>query len=175
MAVTIEAPRIRLLLDEICGKLGGTWLLGGGSLVLLEFDPQRVAHNVDLVPVNVKSGILQLQRQVDSLAHPLGFTTAQVRALALGYLEEVPDWIRYSVELKSYSLGRLIRPDLTLFTYLKLRRGTEKDIADVRAAVAKLGRREFNVAAFASWAQSRADMLHRYQDTRAALGLPLAP
>jgi len=170
--MVIQAPRIRLLLDEICSKLGGNWLLTGGALVLLEFDDKREAHNVDLVPIDPKEGVMALQRKIDSLSQPLGFTPAGVRAVATGYLNEVPDWRRYVVELNQGPSGRLLRPDLTLFTYLKLRRGTVKDISDLKSAIKKLGIKEFNVAALSAWAQARPDLLHRYVDNRLALGLP---
>lgn len=175
MSTSLPAPRVRLLLDEICGKMGGSWLLTGGALVMLEFDPKREAHNIDLVAIQPKEGVMALQRQIDSLAHPLGFGSNAVRTLAEGYLLEVPDWDRHTVELRSFSMGRLLRPDLTLFVYLKLRRGTDRDLYDIRAAVLKIGAREFNVAALAAWASTRRDLIERYHDQHELLGLPKMP
>ena len=48
--------------------------------------------------------------------------------------------------------GRVYRPNLTLFSYLKLQRGTDVDVEDIQKAAQKWGVDEFNLDKFKVWA-----------------------
>jgi hypothetical protein len=64
--------------------------------------------------------------------------------------------------------GRVFRPSITLFVYLKLRRATGLDLADIRVAVDKCPE-GFDETKFLAW--SDAPARERYEKLRRKLGL----
>jgi hypothetical protein len=51
------------------------------------------------------------------------------------FVREVKDWQTEVVPIETGSRGRVFRPNLTLFVYLKIRRGSEIDLEDIRKAL----------------------------------------
>ena len=45
----MEVAKIQALIHEICHKIGGEWLLVGGSLVQMEYNGARATEDIDLI------------------------------------------------------------------------------------------------------------------------------
>ncbi|MDR3608289.1 MAG: hypothetical protein P4M08_13040 [Oligoflexia bacterium] len=160
-------------LDEIiaylCDEIGGDWLLAGGALVRLEFDAERGTEDVDLVRVS------HPELSDEMAKHTLfkwliarGSGPEWVNSAVEPFVREVPNWQNELVFVRAGRKGRILRPTLTLFAYLKLRRGTDIDLSDIRAAVAKCPE-GFDERKFRLWADLKT--LSRFEQHRAALGL----
>lgn len=156
------------ILAYLCDDLGGDWLLTGGALVRLEFDAERGTEDVDLVRIR--------HRELsDEAARSLLFK--KVMALGLGpewvntavepFVREVPDWEVQTVEIRDGKKGRVFRPNLTLFVYLKLRRCSEVDLQDIVKA-AESCPEGFDLARFEAWADS--GLRERLERNRTRLG-----
>jgi hypothetical protein len=166
----MENEKVESVLRYLCDTLGGDWLLAGGSLVRLIFDARRGTEDIDLARVahpvlSEESALNRLYVHVRSL----GLGPEHVNPAFQAFLRQVPDWMGELVLLREGARGRIYRPSLTLFAYLKLLRGTPIDVEDVRSAVACLGPGEFMESRFRAWAAP--EIQERFERHRAAIGL----
>ena len=165
----MEVKDVEEILDYLANTLGGDWLLTGGALVRLSFDASRGTEDVDLARMGHPhlSGDALLNQFYQWLI-ARGHGPEWVNTAVEPFLHEVPQWREETVVLKVGSKGKLFRPNLTLFTYLKIRRGTEIDLEDIRRARAQCPE-TFDETQFRKWAQK--ETLARFESSRAALGL----
>ncbi len=157
--MAIESKFLTDVLTYLTETVGGDWLLTGGSLVRLEFDDTRSTEDIDLahfvsaaaqsIPTK-ESALSQLYRWLIQQGSGPEWVNLAVEA----FLNEVPNWRTHVVEMKRGSQGAVFRPTLTLFVYLKLRRGTPIDLDDIRAAAKKCPE-SFDLALLRSWGNAR--------------------
>ncbi len=165
----METQAVEEILNYLCEELGGDWLLTGGSLVRLSFDASRSTEDVDLV--RIRHGSLSDEAARNALFKWLigrGLGPEWVNSAVEPFVREIPGWERELALLRAGSAGRIYRPNLTLFVYLKLRRGTEIDLGDIRKAVPKCAE-GFDEARFLRWAAQ--PLRERYERVRSTLGL----
>lgn len=165
----MDSLTIETILDYLRNELGGDWLLTGGSLVRLSFDASRGTEDVDLMRIAHPS--LSDEASRNALFRWLiarGLGPEWVNSTVEPFVREVSEWRDEIVPLLDGPKGRIFRPTLTLFAHLKLRRGTDVDLADIRAA-ARSCPEGFDQAKFRRW--SDPDTWARYLSSKAALGL----
>jgi len=96
-------------------------------------------------------------------------TPEHVNSAADFFVRQVLGWESELVLLSQGKVGRVYRPSLTLYACLKLGRGSEIDVEDLRYAVISCGSGEFDERKFLSWASP--DVKSRFRACRASLGL----
>lgn len=132
----LDQPVVDEILTYLCEELGGDWLITGGTLVRLEFDSNRGTEDVDLV--RLRHSTLSDEAAKTQLFRWLidrGLGPEWVNSAVEPFVREVPEWEKETLILREGRKGRLFRPNLTLFIYLKLRRGTEIDLQDISKAI----------------------------------------
>jgi hypothetical protein len=165
----MESKTIDGVLTYLCEELGGDWFLTGGTLVRLNFDASRGTEDIDLV--RIRHQTLSDDVAKDRLFQWLiarGLGPEWVNSAVEPFVREVPDWEKNVILLRSGSRGNIFRPNLTLFVYLKIRRGTEVDITDISKAVAACSE-GFDEKLFRSWSSSA--VANRFEKYRQRLGL----
>jgi hypothetical protein len=141
----MEISKIDKLLEELCQKVGGDWLLTGGSLVQLEMDGQRATEDIDLVAIrHAELSEVAAQDELFKAAIRLGLSPESVNSAAGFFVHRLDGWKDHLVKLRSGAKGTIFRPDLTLFVALKLGRATEIDLADIASATKAYGPGEFS-------------------------------
>ena len=151
----MDIHQIDSILKFLCDELGGDWFLTGGSLVRLEFDAQRGTEDMDLVRIRdelqseERSRTRLFQWLMQNQLGPEWVNTA-----VEPFVKRVPNWENEVIELRSGKLGRVFRPNLTLFIYLKLGRGTSADWKDIEKAIPHCPE-GFNWNKFESWATEK--------------------
>lgn len=165
----MDTKTINEILGYLCETLGGDWLLTGGSLVRLGFDGNRGTEDVDLVKIRhsqltdeaAKNALFQwlLQR---------GLGPEWVNSAVEPFIREVREWEDELILFRSGSLGQIFRPNLTLFTYLKLRRGSDIDLRDIQQALPCCPE-GFSEPKFLSWANET--LKAKFMKYRFQLGL----
>lgn len=166
----VDSEKLRQVLGGICQKIGGDWLLAGGSLVQLLFDSNRGTQDIDLV--NIRHDHLAetpLQTELFLLAKSLGLTPENLNSAVSFFVRQVPGWQSQIVEIAAGPKGKIYRPTLTLFVYLKLGRASEIDLADIRSAVKVCGRHEFDSELYDSWADVK--LREKLVECRSKIGL----
>lgn len=153
----MQTANIETLLTEICQKIGGEWLLIGGSLVILEFDGKRATEDIDLVQIRAHGkSEAKAQDELFQAAMRIGLDPETVNSAARFFVSEISGWESEIMPLRTGPVGTVFRPSLTLFAALKFRRGTEIDLRDVAVAVAKEGSVKFDEAKFRALAGENA-------------------
>ena len=151
----MELEELKMALATICQNIGGDWLLLGGSLVRMDLDPLRGTHDIDIVKVPLSDQVGDQLRLVQEMKK-IGFSPDQVNSSVVFFLKQISNWENETRELIVFSNGRILRPTLTLFAYLKLGRATPVDLEDLQKARNKWGLQEFNEKLFKSWADAKA-------------------
>lgn len=165
----MDSTQVTEILDFICDHLGGDWFLTGGALVRLYFDETRGTEDVDLVKLQHPS--LSDEAAKNKLFRWLidrGLGPEWVNSAVEPFVQEVPTWKKETVLIRSGSKGNIYRPSLTLFVYLKLRRGTEIDVLDIKKAIPHCKER-FDENKFLKWANEK--VKKKFLENRSALGL----
>jgi hypothetical protein len=146
---TMETSKINGLLNELCQKVGGKWLLTGGSLIQLEIDGHRATEDIDLVAIEHETlSHIAAQDELFKAAIRQGLSPESVNSAASFFVQRIAGWKNHLIELRTGPKGAIFRPDLTLFLALKLGRGTEIDLSDVASAVKAFDSKEFNFERF---------------------------
>ena len=165
----MEAATQEEILRYIVDDLGGDWFLTGGGLVRMSFDSTRGTEDLDLVRISTPGQSDDAAKQ--ALFRWLidrGLGPEWVNSAVEPFVREVPNWENETVLIRTGAKGRLFRPSLTLFVYLKLRRGTEIDIVDIQKA-AQSCPEPFDEKRLYEWQNSK--VLERYQRISSSLGL----
>ncbi len=165
----MESKTLAEILGYLCDELGGDWLLTGGSLVRLEFDATRGTEDVDLV--RIRHPELSDEAARNALFRWLidrGLGPEWVNSAVEPFVREIKDWQNELVPIRKGRRGALFRPSLTLFVYLKLRRGSEVDCEDIRR-VAPQCPEGLNEARLLSWMSEA--LRKRFAALRGSLGI----
>jgi hypothetical protein len=166
----VDSQTVEALLSDLCQNVGGDWLLAGGSLVLIEFGGGRPTEDIDIVNLTHPTlSPVASQTELFRAALRLGLSAENVNSPVGFFVNEIPGWQSHLVEMRTGPKGRIFRPDLALLVTLKLRRGTETDLEDLRVAFAKAGLKEFDEAAFRQMASR--EIQSRFSKLRKTLGL----
>ena len=132
----MDTHQIDSILTFLCEELGGDWFLTGGSLVRLKFDAHRGTEDMDLVRIRdeLQSEERSRTRLFEWLMqHNLG--PEWVNTAVEPFVKRVPNWESEVIELRAGRIGRVFRPNLTFFIYLKLGRATSADWKDIEKAI----------------------------------------
>ena len=142
----MEKAKTDRILEELCQNIGGDWLLLGGTLVQLIYDGERATEDIDLVHISHPTASREsVQNSLFQFTHKeWGIGSEFVNLSVEFFLNELSGWQTEVLPYRRGPRGQVLRPSLTLFCALKLRRGTELDLADIRSAVAKEGVQAFN-------------------------------
>jgi hypothetical protein len=152
----MENEKIEAILDEICQKIGGEWLLVGGCLVQLEYDGARATEDIDLIHIfDPAKTSVKAQDELFKAASQLGLDPESVNSAAGFFVSELPGWEDELEEWRHGPAGRVLKPSLTLFVALKLARGSEIDLQDISSAVRKEGRGSFHEGRFRALANAK--------------------
>ena len=157
----IESKTVEEILNYLCNDLGGEWLLTGGSLVRLKFDAQRGTEDMDLVGITHPAlSDTAARNELYRWLIGRGLGPEWVNTAVEPFVREVPQWESETVEIQRGPKGRIVRPTLTLFVFLKLRRGTDVDLEDIRKAVVHCPEK-FDETKFLLWADARLQIKFR--------------
>lgn len=166
--MNFDSTKIAEVLTYLCDEVGGDWLLAGGSLVCLKFDADRGTEDIDIM--RIRHSHLSDEAAKNELFKWLianGLGPEWVNAAMEPFVKAANGWESEIVEIKTGKKGRIFRPTLTLFTFLKLRRGTEIDLRDIVSA-RKSCPEKFDETKLKSW--SNEAVWNRFQKVRKQIG-----
>ena len=130
----LDRRRIETVVQAVADRLDGDWLLVGGALVALWFEPGRTTEDVDLVGIG---GGAERRLELLGLASDLGLPVEALNSAADFFVERVPGW-RDEVEvLRRGKRGTVYRPTPTLFLILKAGRLSDRDLLDCEGLLDK--------------------------------------
>ncbi len=159
----MNASQVQKIVDYLADELGGDWFLTGGALVQLAFNPDRGTEDVDFVRIaHPELSDEAARNQFFQWLMRNGLGPEWVNAAVEPFVREVSGWQHEVMLLKQGSRGRVFRPNLTFFVYLKLRRGTSIDVADIHEAAAKCPE-GFHIQKFDSWCLSHPEVRKRLE------------
>ena len=147
----MDTSDIEKILNYLCQELGGEWLIAGGSLVRLAFDSSRGTEDLDLM--RVKDSAQSNDASRNKLYQWLiarGLGPEWVNDAMEPFVREADGWEGQLVLLREGTKGKIYRPSLTLFVFLKLRRGTDIDIEDIKKAI-PFCKEGFDPSVFKKW------------------------
>jgi hypothetical protein len=128
----LDRVRIEALVEAVVERLDGEWLLIGGALVALWLEPRRVTEDVDIVGLR---GTADERYDLLTLADDLGLPVEAVNSAADFFVRRIAGWKDEIEVWKRGSRSVVYRPTTTLFLLLKMRRLSEQDLLDCRAAL----------------------------------------
>jgi hypothetical protein len=134
MGLELDRTAIERVVAAIADELSGDWLLIGGALVALWLEPRRVTEDIDVIAVD---GAPQRRLELMELAERHGLPIEAVNSAADFFVQRIDGWLGEVAPLRVGRRGRVLRPSPTLLLLLKLRRLSESDLDDCRAAIAR--------------------------------------
>ncbi|MBC7385828.1 MAG: hypothetical protein H7301_06670 [Cryobacterium sp.] len=136
----MEAAKVDALLEDLCQTVGGKWLLLGGSVGPLESGGNRALEELDLLSIShPKLSAVDAQAELVIAATRIGLDPKTLNTSARFFLEGIKNWQNQILVSRRGPKGIIYKPSLTLFTVLKLKRGTELDMQDIEQAVKNEG------------------------------------
>lgn len=165
----MNASQVQKIVDYLADDLGGDWFLTGGALVQLAFNPTRGTEDLDFVRISHPELSDEASRnQLYQWLMRNGLGPEWVNPAVEPFVREVSGWQQEVILLKQGRSGRVLRPNLTLFVYLKLRRGTSIDLADIHEVAPKCPE-GFHQKKFGSWCISHPEMRERFEKVAESL------
>lgn len=132
----METKEVEEILSHICQEIGGDWLLAGGALVKIEFDSTRGTEDIDIMRLNHPTLSDEATRNLlFKWLIQRGSGPEWVNPALEPFVREADGWENQIILLREGKKGKVFRPTLTLFAFLKLRRGTDIDIRDILKAI----------------------------------------
>jgi hypothetical protein len=151
----MDEQTLEKLLANLVDEVGGDWMLAGGALVRLVFDANRGTEDIDLMRISHPEDSMEVSLNlIFRHAIGLGLGPEWINTAMTPFVRMATGWESELALLRTGKKGRLHRPTLTLFTFLKLERGSEVDLNDIIAAFRKLNARsptEFSEEKLLSW------------------------
>jgi hypothetical protein len=166
---SFDRDRIQELLVALVHQHEGDWLLVGGGAVAVWLSERRVTQDVDLVPFDPSP---EARYRLLDLAYDLGLPIEAVNSAADFFVRRIPDWREMTIPWVSGRRGAVFRPSATLLVLTKLRRASERDVADCLAALAAAPEevdRERLLAALDAAPEGSDAVMRRREALRAAL------
>jgi len=130
---TLDRAQLEAIVDAVCARLDGDWLVIGGAIAALWFEPRRTTEDVDIMGMQ---GRASDRMELFALAEQLELPIEVLNSAADFFVQRVADWRDHVVVFRQGARGRVFRPSATLFLVLKSRRLDERDLADCRALLA---------------------------------------
>jgi len=124
----VDSSKLKKLIKNASDQLSGEWVLLGGTLLPYLGIDYRSTVDVDLVGMNnpdQKQAIILMD-----LAQDLGWPVESINQAAGYFLQKVKNFEDHLIVLQKGKSATIYRPDLYLFTVLKLGRCTHQDIDD---------------------------------------------
>jgi len=119
---------IKNVIQKICDRLTGDWILIGGAVLPLLNASDRYTQDIDLV--GPKSSIQTETLALMQIAEEEGLPIEAINQAASYFFYKIEGWEK---ELKLIQKGKkanVYRPTATLYILLKLSRFTESDLED---------------------------------------------
>lgn len=129
----LDRERLDEIVAAVCERLEGEWLLIGGAIAALWFEPRRTTEDVDILGLK---GTSSERLALFELADSLGLPVESMNSAADFFVQRIPDWREHLVPFRSGAKGTVYRPSATLFLLLKIGRLDERDLEDCRALIA---------------------------------------
>jgi hypothetical protein len=109
-------------------ELSGDWVVMGGSVLSLVGAGSRVTLDIDVAgpPESRQEQALLLME----IAERLGLSVEAINQAGAYFLHRIGGWQDRLVVVKQGRGARILRPDVTLFIQLKVRRMSESDLSD---------------------------------------------
>lgn len=127
MVASLDRARIEAIVHAIGNRLEGDWLLIGGATIALWLEPRRVTEDVDVVPMTLTG---RERLALMELAGDLGLPIESVNSAADFFVRRIDGWEREIEVLYQGTRSTVYRPNATLMLLLKMRRLSERDLAD---------------------------------------------
>ena len=127
VSASLDRARITEITQAIADRIEGDWLLVGGALAALWFEPRRTTEDVDIIPMGDPK---RSRTALFELAAELGLPIEAMNSAADFFVERVTGWRDETELLLEGRLGRIFRPSPTLFLILKMGRLSEIDLTD---------------------------------------------
>jgi hypothetical protein len=120
-------------------ELSGDWVVMGGSVLSLVGAGSRVTLDIDVAgpPESRQEQALLLMQ----IAERLGLSVEAINQAGAYFLHRIAGWQDRLVVVKEGRGARILRPDVTLFLQLKVRRMSESDLSDCTSFVRWCSRR----------------------------------
>lgn len=128
----LRRDAIRGFLTSAAEDLQGDWVLLGGALVALLFDPERGTEDIDLVALHPDQE--SRVRLMDAAARA-GLGVETVNSAADFFLRRIDGWENDLLPMVTLGGLTVWRPGPRLFVRLKAGRMTERDLADCLLAL----------------------------------------
>jgi len=135
MSLELDRGRIERVLQAVCDRLDGEFVLIGGALVAVWLEPRRVTEDIDLVGI---AGTAAERFSLMQLADELGLPIEAVNSAADFFLFRIEGWRSELEPLQVGPRATIYRPSATLFLLLKLGRLSEQDLDDCLALLTKV-------------------------------------
>ncbi len=135
----LDRHRLEQIVETFLDQVEGEWLLVGGALVALWLEPRRLTEDIDLI------GLVGSQAErirLLSAAELLGLPVEALNSAADYFIREIDVWRDHLVLFQEGMRGVLYRPTVYLFIRLKMKRLSEQDLLDCRAALAYVQKEE---------------------------------
>lgn len=132
----MDSTKINTLIDQLLEALDGDWLLVGGALLHVLGISDRYTLDVDLVPLQEVTNKDQL-KAID-VAVKNNLPPESINFAAEYFVKKQKNWKREIILLKQTKSARLFRPSRKLFKKLKLARGSEADLLDIKIFESKM-------------------------------------
>jgi len=129
----LDRQQIQGLLEHLVANHDGEWLLVGGGAVAVWLSERRLTQDVDLVPFDPSP---EARYELLDAAYELGWPIEAVNSAADFFIRRIPDWREMVVPWLKGARGAVFRPSATLLVLTKIRRCSERDLADCLAAIA---------------------------------------
>ncbi len=126
-AEPFDRAALERVVHAVADRLDGGWLVVGGAAIALAFGARRTTEDVDILPL-VDTGEERLALM--QLAEELGLPVEAVNSAADFFVRRIRDYREHVVPLHRGARSTVFRPDATLMIELKLRRLSERDLAD---------------------------------------------
>jgi len=160
---------IKEVVAYLCNDLGGDWFLTGGSLVRLKFDDTRGTEDMDFVQIShFNLSEVSAKNELYKWLIKKGLGPEWINDAVEPFVRQVSDWKNELVEIESGLVGKVFRPNLTLFVYLKLNRASDIDLKDI-LIVAPQCHEGFDEKKFRTWVDQK--ILNRFEKHRRQIGI----
>lgn len=132
-AEPFDRAALERIVHAVADRLDGGWLVVGGAAIALAFGARRTTEDVDILPL-VDTG--QERLALMQLADELGLPVEAVNSAADFFVRRIADYRERVVPLYRGARSTVFRPDATLMIQLKLRRLSQRDLADCELVLA---------------------------------------
>lgn len=127
----IDNKLLMEFIKKAVNRLSGDWIIIGGSVLQLLNIDVRITTDIDVAGPD--SATQKDTLTLMDVAAEIGLPVEAINQAASYFLYKIPDWQNSLVLVQAGKLGRILRPNTSLFIKLKLARLTPSDLDDCLA------------------------------------------